>query len=84
MFRNIIIFVVLILSGILQLMDPYSLVNYLPAFLPSKLDLIFVNGILNFILAVSLFIPRFKKISLILVIGDFLVIILIALTNFIR
>jgi uncharacterized membrane protein len=62
MIKIIILVFILIAAGLLHLLDPFSLVNALPLFIPFKLEIIFWTGIFEFILAAGILIPKTRSI----------------------
>lgn len=67
MFRLISLCLLLVAAGIAHLMDPFAFVNAIPLFIPFKLEIIYVTGILEFILAAGLLArklrPLFAKLT---------------------
>jgi uncharacterized membrane protein len=59
--------ILLALVGIIHFLDPYSLVNAIPLFIPSKLEIIYFTGALEWMLVVGLSIkkyrPKFAKVT---------------------
>lgn len=50
----------LILSGIHHLLDPFSLANIIPLFIPFKAEIIFTTGILEFVLAGGILVRKWR------------------------
>lgn len=63
MIRLILLSVILVLAGIVHLMDPYSFANAIPPFLPYKLEIIYLTGVLEFILAAGLIWKKTREMS---------------------
>lgn len=81
---RMILSLILFMSGITQVMDPYFLVNYLPTIVPAKLDFIFFHALINIILSVLIFMRKLRKYVLAVIAWDVLIIVLIYFYNFIR
>lgn len=58
MLRLILLVFILTIAGILHLMDPYSFVNAIPLFIPFKLEIVYVTGLLEFVLALGLILRK--------------------------
>lgn len=54
MFRLFFLSLILFAAGIVHLMDPYSFVNAIPLFVPWKLELVYLTGYLEILLALGL------------------------------
>lgn len=51
----------LIIAGTIHLLDPYSFINAIPLFVPFKMEIIYLTGYLEFILAIGFFIQRIRS-----------------------
>jgi uncharacterized membrane protein len=58
--RLIFLAFILVIAGIIHLMDPFSFVNSIPPFIPYKLEIIFITGVLEIITALGLMIKRLR------------------------
>jgi uncharacterized membrane protein len=63
MIRLLLLCLILIAAGLVHLLDPFSFINGIPSFIPFKLEVIFWTGILEFILAVGLILPKSRSLT---------------------
>lgn len=67
MLRLISLCLILILAGVVHFMDPYAFANSIPPFIPYKLEVIYITGALEWVLALGLLFkkcrPTFAKLT---------------------
>jgi len=63
MIRLLLLCLILFAAGLVHLLDPFSFINGIPPFIPFKLEIIFWTGILEFILAVGLILPKSRSLT---------------------
>lgn len=63
MFRLLLLVLILTIAGLVHFMDPYAFANSIPLFVPYKLELIYLTGGLEWMLALGLLIKKFRTIS---------------------